>query len=155
MISVKSNNSCSDVQRLYLQQLCINYVNVCSLMSKPVNTHKFYISKYCQVQLSNLSQHCFSFSTIYRAATLGQLENTETRERKRKRERERKQPIDLENVSQSHRHTLARLAGSMHRHPGWRALDWNTVVRHVVQTTQLSHSFTSHKYSSIVCMCVP
>ena len=109
MISVKSNNSCSDVQRLYLQQLCINYVNVCSLMSKPVNTHKFYISKCCQVQLSNLSQHCFSFSTIYRAATLGQLENTEMRERKRKRERERerKQPKDLENVSQSHRHTLA------------------------------------------------
>ena len=38
----------------------------------------------------------------------GQLENTETREQKRERERERKQTNDLENVSQSHRHTLAK-----------------------------------------------
>ena len=39
---------------------------------------------------------------------LGQLENTETREREQEREWERKQPKDLENVSQSHGHTLAK-----------------------------------------------
>ena len=38
----------------------------------------------------------------------GQLENTEPQERKREQEREREQPKDMENVSQSHRHTLAK-----------------------------------------------
>ena len=47
----------------------------------------------------------FSLLIIYLITTIGtagQLENTEMRERKRK------QPKDLENVSQSHGHTLAK-----------------------------------------------
>ena len=43
---------------------------------------------------------------------VGQLENTETRERKREREwewkRKWKQPKDVENMSQSRGHTLAK-----------------------------------------------